>query len=679
MASNQIFQSLDILFYGAMNSPCLTNFYDLVILTAVLTNTLATHFRGGTISWKTVGGRKVEFYFKMGWAYGSGPGCTQQKIGQFVNSPLVQGAGGSLHWVCAVGCPGQPILHSPSYYCMAANQAEGWEQGQMRFNYTFLDTGPFVVAFKGYDWMKLGNNKGSGPWSISTTVDLRSRGDTHQPNNSPEALSQAIYYMQYDCQHELKIPVFDEDGDKVLCQWAVGNECEAVCDGLPGAILDEESCTIKFESSRANNYVAGEFYAVALTIRDFPETPITLDGQDQKTPSDSLSSVPIQFLIKILHFPVSCAGKPRFVHPTPAEGSEMLVQAGEFISILVAADDSKQKRVKTIDVIGPAGLHQSSLIQDTSRTNTFQKTLTWHTSDMDIGDQIVCARAVNEGDITGDPRCFTIKVVPDPCGANPCLNGAACHSSKANFTCACVVGFTGRLCEINIDDCQTDPCKNDGVCHDLINDYVCVCVPGFTDKNCTTDIDDCVSDPCTNGGNCTDQVNDFTCVCPSGYTGKNCHIGVDFCKPKPCLNGGICHNDLTGFMCQCVNGWQGKICDYRLATVERSTCAMMKAIRSVTAMSQVTKKDACCQATQYSDCECFISPHIPTEEVEMDQNIRDLLCALIGFPLGLGLSVLPFNLLRRCTSRTGPPKPAQIRRAKQPPATRSGATHSSVN
>ncbi|KAK3792897.1 hypothetical protein RRG08_033750 [Elysia crispata] len=648
---------------------CLTDFYRLVILTAVLTNTLATHFRGGTISWKTVGGRKVEFFFKMGWTYGSGPGCTEQKIGQFVNDPLLQGRGDPFNWICTSGCPSKPILHSPSYNCMAANRAEGWEQGQMKFNYTFPGSGPFVVEFEGFDWMQLGNNKGNGPWSISTTVDLRSRNDTGQPNNSPVALSQAIYYMQFDCKHELKIPVLDPDGDEVRCEWAAGDECEVVCDGLPGAVLDEKTCTIKFESSTAKKYVAGEFYAVALTVRDFPKTPITLDGQD-KTPSDSLSSVPIQFLIKTPTFNDGCDDKPRFVHPSPPEGGEVLVQAGELSSIVVAADNNRNDKikVKSIDVIGPVGLQQSSLTQDTSRTNTFQKTLTWQTSDTDIGEHIVCARAINDIDKTGDPRCFTIKVVPDPCDAKPCLNGATCHSSKANFTCACVVGFTGRLCEINIDDCQTDPCKNDGVCHDLINDYVCVCVPGFTDKNCTTDIDDCVSDPCINGGNCTDQVNDFTCVCPPGYTGKNCHIGVDFCKPKPCLNGGICHNGFAGFKCQCVNGWQGKICDYRSATAKRSTCTKRKA--AVTALSHVTKNDACCQTTEYSDCECFISPHIPPEEVEMDQNIRDLLCALIGFPLGLGLSVLTFNLFRRWASRTGPPRPTQIYRAKHPPAKR---------
>ncbi|RUS79627.1 hypothetical protein EGW08_012596 [Elysia chlorotica] len=197
-------------------------------------------------------------------------------------------------------------------------------------------------------------------------------------------------------------------------------------------------------------------------------------------------------------------------------------------------------RITIIDVLGPVGLQQSSLTQDTSRPNTFQKTLTWQTSETDIGDHIVCGNVVNEIRKTGDARCFTISIVQDPCDSDPCLNGGTCQSGYGNFTCTCVVGFTGKRCEINIDDCLPKPCKNGGVCHDLLNDYVCVCVSGYTDKNCSTDIDDCVSDPCMHEGSCTDQVNDFTCDCPSVYTGKNCHIAlslVTFNLLRRCTSG----------------------------------------------------------------------------------------------------------------------------------------------
>ena len=37
---------------------------------------------------------------------------------------------------------------------------------------------------------------------------------------------------------------------------------------------------------------------------------------------------------------------------------------------------------------------------------------------------------------------------------------------------------------------------------DMVDDYVCTCVLGFTGKNCDVNIDDCASNPCQNGSTC---------------------------------------------------------------------------------------------------------------------------------------------------------------------------------
>lgn len=42
----------------------------------------------------------------------------------------------------------------------------------------------------------------------------------------------------------------------------------------------------------------------------------------------------------------------------------------------------------------------------------------------------------------------------DECNSNPCLNGATCTDNVASFTCTCPIGFTGKLCETNINDCE---------------------------------------------------------------------------------------------------------------------------------------------------------------------------------------------------------------------------------
>lgn len=39
-------------------------------------------------------------------------------------------------------------------------------------------------------------------------------------------------------------------------------------------------------------------------------------------------------------------------------------------------------------------------------------------------------------------------------------------------------GFSGPLCELEVDECQSGPCANGGRCHDLVNGFSCSCPPG---------------------------------------------------------------------------------------------------------------------------------------------------------------------------------------------------------
>lgn len=69
-----------------------------------------------------------------------------------------------------------------------------------------------------------------------------------------------------------------------------------------------------------------------------------------------------------------------------------------------------------------------------------------------------------------------------------------------------VTGYTGPLCEVEIDECSSSPCAHSNNCTDLVNDYLCDCLPGWAGKNCNTDIDECASNPCENNSTCHDKV-----------------------------------------------------------------------------------------------------------------------------------------------------------------------------
>ena len=62
----------------------------------------------------------------------------------------------------------------------------------------------------------------------------------------------------------------------------------------------------------------------------------------------------------------------------------------------------------------------------------------------------------------------------------PCRNNARCIDSSNGFRCECKPGFSGTLCEDNIDDCAANNlCQNDGTCVDGNQGFTCNCKPGY--------------------------------------------------------------------------------------------------------------------------------------------------------------------------------------------------------
>ncbi|KAM4590289.1 protocadherin Fat 4-like [Fundulus diaphanus] len=169
----------------------------------------------------------------------------------------------------------------------------------------------------------------------------------------------------------------------------------------------------------------------------------------------------------------------------------------------------------------------------------------------------------------------------DPCLMSPCQNGASCNKNiyisqdvavlesvavifvspqKEIFNCTCSVGFSGSLCEDDIDECEVNPCENNSTCENTAGSFHCHCQSGFSGSVCSADVDECLKVKCQNGGRCIQSQDGYYCQCMPGFEGERCEQPKDHCRSTPCFQG-HCINLQTGFLCSCPFGVSGVHCE----------------------------------------------------------------------------------------------------------------------
>ncbi|KAI8483493.1 hypothetical protein Bbelb_388250 [Branchiostoma belcheri] len=110
----------------------------------------------------------------------------------------------------------------------------------------------------------------------------------------------------------------------------------------------------------------------------------------------------------------------------------------------------------------------------------------------------------SDGQLNWTPKLNTTIIVnvlaADECGASstesftviardcPCQNGGMCPSfaldSPDNINCSCNgTGFTGQMCDVDVDECADSPCVH-GVCNNTVGGFQCDCEQYYTGPLC---------------------------------------------------------------------------------------------------------------------------------------------------------------------------------------------------
>ncbi|EFB25404.1 hypothetical protein PANDA_005738, partial [Ailuropoda melanoleuca] len=190
----------------------------------------------------------------------------------------------------------------------------------------------------------------------------------------------------------------------------------------------------------------------------------------------------------------------------------------------------------------------------------------------------------------------------DACQRKPCQNNASCvdvneKQDGSNFTCVCLAGHTGELCQSKIDYCVLDPCRNGATCVSNLSGFTCQCPEGYFGAACEEKVDPCASSPCQNNGTCHAEGMYFSCSCSAGFTGPACAQLVDFCALSPCAHG-TCHSVGTSYKCLCDPGYHGLYCEE-----EYNECLSAPCLNAATCRDLVNGYECVCLA-EYKGIHC---------------------------------------------------------------------------
>lgn len=408
-------------------------FFALFLIVAFnRSSVIASHFRGGAISWRPAmnvtsvlsSRRSIIIDQRYVWSKGNAAGaCTTAKILTF--GPLGDSSDhlvkclSSLATCTTANYPSNVTTYVP---CTDFNNPLGmsYGYGSTTVNLTVLSSGLVVGYASTGAWLSL-ELSGSGGWSLIAYINMKPRADNALINSSPISDVPVVIYVPADgsITTSIDIPVSDVDGDDIQCRFSLSSntlagvsvdECGEACgaQALPVSSLlisDNNTCILNVSLPDIG------YYAVAIQLEDF------LPGT-----STRLSSAPIQFLL--LAYDTSnpssaCTQSPVIngIPPDlPSPGDTVAIQVMVLYTAMVIAQTScvndTDTMITNFITSSPPGMLKTSL-PFALTSPQYAINLTWTPTIDQLGKTYTfCAVAVDSNYYSSSQFCFYLFVGP---------------------------------------------------------------------------------------------------------------------------------------------------------------------------------------------------------------------------------------------------------------------------
>ncbi|XP_072036774.1 uncharacterized protein [Amphiura filiformis] len=404
----------------------------IVVLLLGLYGTDASHFRGGSMSWRPIGSNQIELLYRVGFKYDhTEPGfdpCTPDAQ----RDQTVLDTSGKL--ICSSCSPDQ-AQRKLDWICDDYDIDQDFALGHRSMIYDIPDTPYFTISYEHCCWISLQSpinpTGGAKGWKMLTTVNLIPRRDG-TINSSPQPALIPLEKFYKGCQYKLRIAVSDPDNDIIRCRYADIRKDECPGDGnmkacgpqTDGLTIQKKDCSLYYDTSD----VGEGYHAVNVIIEDY--------ARPYNRKSKALSKVSLLFLLLVEQETEVCL-KPIIVDPP----SCITVRPGEHFEMIVRAEaGDASKPISKIRTQKPYGMQSSELVNDPESPLRKMITLSWDPTTANIGKHPVCFSALDRNSFTSGMSCTFVYVEENPIEvspdtSNPAPNGAieAGHAFEVRF------------------------------------------------------------------------------------------------------------------------------------------------------------------------------------------------------------------------------------------------------